>query len=92
MSSGDLMKFDTDKAFQLLMARFDTLESQNAAQLLFMQNEHNSFLKSLADHSVADALVHKVVERHSTYFSVLLLGIPVIGSVLAGKLFGWKPL
>jgi hypothetical protein len=79
------------QSFQLLLARFDTIEQQNAAQLLLMQTQNNSYLKALSDHIVADSLVHKIVERHTTYFSIGALGIPAIGSYLANKFLGWKP-
>jgi len=53
------------QTFELLMKRFDTLEQQNHEQLVL-----------LGKHVEEDSKVHTVVERHSTYFSILSLGIP----------------
>ena len=53
------------QTFALLMARFDTLEKQNDEQI-----------KLMGKHIEDDTKVHNVVERHSTYFSILSLGIP----------------
>jgi len=70
----------TDQNFQFLMSRLDRIEAQNDQQL-----------KLLGKHVEADDKVHKVVERHSTYFSVLALGIPVGIAAFMNKL-GWKGL
>jgi helix-turn-helix protein len=70
----------TDQNFKFLMSRFDRIEHQNDEQLTLLRQ-----------HIEVDAVVHKVVERHSTYFSVLALGIPVGITALMHKL-GWKGL
>ena len=67
-----------DQSFQLLMSRFDTIEKQNDDQL-----------KALRTHVEADDKVHIVVERHSTYFGLLGLGIPAATAYIANKL-GFK--
>lgn len=66
--------------FQLLMARFDRIEHQNDEQL-----------RLLSAHIQEDEAVHKVVERHSTYFSIFALGIPVGVAAIMHKM-GWKGL
>lgn len=68
------------QTFGLLMARFDTIEKQNDKQLELLQ-----------DHIKVDDAVHTVVNRHSTYFSILALGIPVGIAGIMNKL-GWKVL
>ncbi len=67
-----------DQTFALLMARFDTLEEQNRLQLELM-----------AKHVELDDKVHAVVERHSAYWKLVLMGIPLVGGAIAAKL-GWK--
>jgi len=66
------------QSFALLLARFDTIESQNKDQLELLEKHIEKYDKTA-----------KVVERHSTYFSICLLGIPVGFAALANKL-GWK--
>jgi hypothetical protein len=66
------------QAFALLMARFDTIEEQNKQQL-----------DLIGKHITDDAKVHKVVERHTTYFKLLGFGIPAATSYIATKL-GFK--
>jgi len=65
------------QAFALLMARFDTIEQQNKEQL-----------ELIAQHVKDDADVKTVVERHSTYFSILSLGGAPLLTYLGHKL-GW---
>jgi len=58
-----------EQVFDLLMKRFDTLEEQNKAQLTLMTG-----------HIEKDESVHRIVERHSAYFSVVSAGsIPLLG-------------
>jgi hypothetical protein len=58
-----------DQVFDLLMKRFDTLEAQNKTQLDLMQT-----------HIEIDDKAHKILERHSAYFSVMSAGsIPILG-------------
>jgi hypothetical protein len=79
------------QAFELLMARFDHLERQNDTQILLLAKQNEIQTVLINQHIEVDAKVHKVVERHSTYFSLGALGIPVIGSYIANKFLGWKP-
>jgi hypothetical protein len=67
-----------DQTFTLLMARFDTLEEQNRMQLELMDK-----------HVEKDDAVHSVVERHSAYWKLVLVGLPMVGGYLASKI-GWK--
>lgn len=55
-----------DHTFDLIMSRFDKVDEDNAA-----------IVKSVDEHVKKDNEVHKVVERHSTYWGLLLK----IGSV-----------
>ncbi len=64
--------------FQVFMERFDRIEAT-----------HKEYLKEMASHVKADNEVHAVVERHSTYWKLILLGLPVAGSAIAAKM-GWK--
>ena len=64
-----------NQVFSLLMARFDTLEAQNNAQIQLIQA-----------HVEADEQVHKVVERHSAYFKLVGLGVPTFLGWIAYKL------
>jgi hypothetical protein len=66
-----------DQTFDLIMARFDTLEHQNQTQLDLLEK-----------HVEKDDAVHKVVERHAAYWKLFLVGIPLAGSAL-GKKMGW---
>lgn len=50
-----------DHTFDLIMARFDKVDQDNAA-----------IVTSVADHVKKDDLVHKTVDRHSTYWGLLL--------------------
>jgi hypothetical protein len=63
------------QTFTLLMARFDTIEAQNKQQLELM-----------SDHITEDSKVHKVVERHTSYFKLLSLGLAPTAAYLATKL------
>lgn len=68
---------DSD-TWALLLKQLDRIEKQNDDQLSLLH-------KHLDD----DEKVHKVVERHSVYFSILGLGIPSLVALLAKK-FGIK--
>lgn len=57
------------------MARFDALDKQG-----------RDTQSLLAKHVEVDDAVHKTVERHAIYWSVLLLGIPTVGTYVAKKL------
>jgi len=70
----------TEQNFSFLMKRFDRIEVQNDEQL-----------KLLRTHIEQDEAVHKIVERHSTYFGILSLGIPVGLAAFMHKM-GWKGL
>lgn len=60
-----------DQIFEMLMKRFDTLEDQNKSQTAM-----------LTIHAAKSEKVHKTVERHSAYFSILGLGVtPLLGWV-----------
>jgi len=65
------------QAFELLMARFDTIEKQNEEQL-----------KLIHTHLKDDADTKTIVDRHSTYFAIMSLGsAPLLAYV--GHKFGW---
>lgn len=66
------------QAFELLLARFDTVERQNEEQLRLIQK-----------HVKEDAETKTVVDRHSTYFALLSLGSAPLLTYLAHKL-GWS--
>ena len=70
----------TEQNFKFLMARFDNIEQQNSEQLTLLRA-----------HIEKDESVHKIVERHSTYFGILSLGIPVGIASFMHKM-GWKAL
>jgi cellulase/cellobiase CelA1 len=63
------------QTFELLMERFNTIEAQN-----------NEQLRLLGKHIEEDAKVHGVVERHTTYFSFLALGIPAGVTYIINKM------
>ena len=50
-----------DHTFDLIMKRFDKVDADNAA-----------IVKSVADHIEKDNGVYKTVEKHSTYWGLLL--------------------
>jgi hypothetical protein len=66
--------------FTMLMKRFDTIEKQNDDQL-----------KLLSAHIKEDDRAHEIVERHSTYFAIMSLGIAPLSAYLGHKL-GWPKL
>jgi hypothetical protein len=66
------------QAFALLMAELKTIKSQNEKQLDLM-------IKHVDD----DNKVRVIVERHSTYFGLMSLGIAPLAAFVAHKL-GWK--
>jgi len=66
------------EVFDLFMSRFDSIEATN-----------KQFLDLVGKHVEADNKVHAVVERHSTYWKFLFMGIPLLSGAVATKL-GWK--
>jgi hypothetical protein len=64
-----------DQTFDLIMARFDTIEGQNVEQLRLQ-----------AAHIKDDNKVHRIVERHSAYFGILSFGIPAAMAYVGTKL------
>jgi hypothetical protein len=60
---------------QLLLARLTRIEKQNDEQLDYLRI-----------HIEQDNAVHRVVDRHSVYFSIFSLGIPTGLAYLAKKL------
>lgn len=66
-----------DQVFELLMKRFDTLEEQGLKTQSL-----------LAKHVDDDEKVHRTVERHAIYWSILLLGIPSTMTYVSKKM-GW---
>lgn len=48
-------------AFELLMDRFDRVDADNKA-----------IQKSIEEHIDADDLIHKIVDKHSTYWTLAL--------------------
>ena len=64
-----------NQTFQLLLTHLEEIKDQNKAQLELM----NAHIKD-------DGKVHKVVERHSVYFSIMSLGIPGIVAYFSKKL------
>ena len=70
----------TEQNFKFLIERFDRIEQQNTDQIKLMQA-----------HIEKDDAVHKIVERHSTYFGIISLGIPVGIASFMHKM-GWKGL
>lgn len=62
-----------EESFQLLMARFDRVDNDNEA-----------IKSSLSTHIKDDLEVKTVVDRHSTYWGLLIgLGTPVVLGLLA---------
>lgn len=61
-----------DHTFDLIMERFDKVDQDNAA-----------IVKSVADHVEKDNGVYKVVEKHSTYWGLLLkiAGVLLVATV-----------
>jgi len=64
-----------EQVFTLLMARFDTIEEQNDAQLALL-NEHIK----------VDNAVHAVVVQHSTYWSIMRWSLAAIGGLVTSIL------
>lgn len=75
-----------DQAFQLLRDDLAEIKSQNTAQLALMQSQNIALLERLADHEREDRKVHRVVDRHSVYFSFFSLGIPTAVAYITKKL------
>jgi hypothetical protein len=67
--------------FEMFMKRFDTIESRSTEQ-------HSTLTQLLEGHVILDDKVHTTVERHSTYFKLLFMGIPLVGTAIAKKM-GW---
>jgi hypothetical protein len=64
--------------FKLFMSRFDTIESAI-----------KTYHERMQAHVDEDNQIHEVVQRHSTYWKFVFLGVPVVGGWVATKL-GWK--
>lgn len=64
-----------DQVFSLIMARFDTIEEQNAAQLVLLRK-----------HITDDEKIHAIVERHSAYFGLVSAGVPTLLGWIGYKL------
>jgi hypothetical protein len=65
------------QAFALLMDRFDTIEKQNEKQIELIE-----------DHVKQDNATRIIVERHTTYFGLMSLGLAPLGAYIFGKLSG----
>ena len=63
------------QAFTLLMAELATIKEQNKQQIDLIHG-----------HIKDDAAVHAVVDRHSTYFKTIGLGVPGILAWITKKL------
>lgn len=63
------------EVFELFRDRFDNIEKQN-----------NEQLQLLRKHIEEDNKTHKVVERHTIYFQIFTLGIPVAIAYISKKL------
>ena len=66
------------QTWELLMDRFDTLEGQNKEQL-----------DLLRAHITDDAKVHKIVDRHSTYFKAASICLAPVVAFIGQKIGGW---
>lgn len=66
-----------EHTFKLIMQRFDNIEAQ-----------HEIYYREVQKHAEADHKIHAVVARHATYWKLLTLGLPVVGTTLAKKM-GW---
>lgn len=66
-----------EHTFKLVMQRFDNQES-------LLRTYH----EEVKTHVDADHKVHAIVARHATYWKLLTLGLPVVGTTIAKK-FGW---
>ena len=58
----------SDRSFQLIMARFDTLEKQNKEQT-----------RLLEEHKILDNNVHDIVLKHESYWNVMKWGVGPTG-------------
>lgn len=67
-----------NQTFECIMARFDKVDADNKAQL-----------ERLSKHVDEDYKVHVVVQRHTTYWKFLSMGVPIMGAAIAKKL-GWS--
>jgi hypothetical protein len=64
-----------DQAFALLMAELAEIKTQNRATHELLEK-----------HITEDMKAHRVVERHSVYFSLLGLGVPTVLAYITKKL------
>jgi hypothetical protein len=70
-----------DQVFKLIMQRFDTLEEQHKTRF-------DSLESLLKNHVEKDAAYYTTVDRHSTYFAIISLGIAPAVAYFTHKL-GW---
>ena len=64
-----------DQAFTLLMKELEEIKTQNRDTHALLQQ-----------HISEDMRAHRVVERHSVYFSILGLGVPAALAYVSKKL------
>jgi hypothetical protein len=57
----------TDQAFELMMKRFDVIEDQNDKQLIVM-----------AEHVKIDNAAHEILQRHATYWKLVIAPMAAI--------------
>lgn len=70
----------------LLLEYLETIKEQNATQIRMMEKQSENQDRLIQAHIAEDKKVHQVVDRHSVYFSILSLGIPVATAYVAKKL------
>jgi tetrahydromethanopterin S-methyltransferase subunit F len=67
-----------EQVFELLLKRFDTIEAQNNRQLELIEKHVNDDVKT-----------REIVDRHTTYFGLMSVGIAPLAAYIATKM-GWK--
>jgi hypothetical protein len=65
---------------------FTLLQTQHAETM----SRFDKIEAAYADHEKEDRAAHKMIERHTMYFNIAFLGLPVLFGTLAKK-FGFLP-
>lgn len=75
-----------DQTFDLLMVHLKEIKEQNVTQIRLLEKQNEQQLALITAHIVEDQKVHRVVDRHSIYFSFFSLGVPTVIAYISKKL------
>lgn len=75
-----------DQTFDLLMVHLKEIKEQNVTQIRLLEKQNEQQLALITAHISEDQKVHRVVDRHSIYFSLFSLGVPTVIAYISKKL------